>query len=404
MQKRGWLLALLLILQVVSAQEFISRDAIPKDIPTTEVVATLAKPAVVQINEIMDVSAQVPGLAFENGKVVEIGPPSKSLLVRESKGSGFVVTPDGYIVTNAHVITPTQEELIDGFLKTTFDTRKVPEPLREPFAEYLKNKLVLTIQPRIVSVLQPISGPTGFILARIPAEVKKVGKATPGKDVAILKVSIKNMPTVSLTTDSPPTGSNIIVIGFPGAAEMGAAPNEATVTSGIISAYKMTEAGWKAIQIDADISPGSSGGPAFDKTGKVIGIATFGTTSAAAGYNWLVPTDIVMEFLNELNVKPARGVLDQVYEQGLLDYWNGKYQTAINEFHMGLELMPGHPLIPDFIFKSRLELEKAGYSTTKWKTAFFIFGAAVLIALIFLFLFFWREEKEIKELEKMRKR
>ncbi len=401
MQKRGWLLALLLLLPLVSAQEFISRSDIPASVPFTEVVSTLAKPGVVQIEALLEITGSAPPLGFENGQVVELGPPSKNMVSIRSTGSGFVVTPDGYVVTNAHVLN--SKDMLFEFIDKTLEMRKVPQELRQKFGEYLEKKVMIDVKPRSVLVLQPISGPSGFMFARIPAEVKKVGEEQPGKDVAILKVSMENMPTVSLTTESPPVGSNIIVVGFPTAAEMGVAPNEATITSGIISAYKTTDTGWKAVQIDADISSGNSGGPALDSTGRVIGIATFGSTGAAAGYNWLVPTDVVMEFLNELNVKPSRGVLDQLYEQGLAAYWNGKYQTAINDFRLALELMPNHPIIPELVFRSRLKLEEAGYSAEKWKTAFFIFGGAVLIALILLFFFFWREEKEIKQLEKRRR-
>jgi len=402
MQKRGLVLLVLLLAPCVLAQDFIQKGAIPDDASPAEIVAALAKPAVVQIQSHTKISAQVPDLKFENGKVTETGPGSRTEFDRTGVGSGFIVTPDGYVVTNAHVLLPHQDDVMTPFLVNVFNKRGIPAELQKQFGDYLGNILQLQIVPGEPFVMLPVYGYTGLTQAALPAEVKKIGVAYPGKDVAVLKVSRKNLPTVSISKSEPPVGSNVLVIGYPLAAKIGLVP-ESTVTSGVLSAYKQSETGWRMAQIDAAISSGSSGGPVFGKDGRVIGVATL-SAGKAAGFNWLVPNDVVYEFLNELNVHPRRGVLDQVYERGVANYWNKRYERAIVDFHHSLELMPNHPMVPELLFNSRAALEEQAQMAYTWKVGMSVFGAVLLIIVIFLFIYTYKEKKEIAHLRRRLRR
>lgn len=101
------------------------------------------------------------------------------------------------------------------------------------------------------------------------------------------------------------------MIGYPGAATFNPVINttksiQPTFTSGIVSARKETTGGWTAIQTDATMTHGNSGGPALDESGRVIGIATFGsvdpnTGQEIGGLNFIVPTSIIKEFVTQYN-------------------------------------------------------------------------------------------------------
>ena len=158
--------------------------------------------------------------------------------VRESLGSGFIVDPKGYIITNNHVVDKADKI----FVKFSTD----PE------------------------------GEQGR-----PAHVVGVDKDT---DIAVIKIDAKEpLPTVKLgNSDSAQVGDWVIAIGSPFDLSQ-------TVTAGIVSAKNRTiEKGVKGqfqhfIQTDAAINPGNSGGPLLDMDGEVIGVNTAIYTQSA-GY------------------------------------------------------------------------------------------------------------------------
>jgi putative serine protease PepD len=145
----------------------------------------------------------------------------------ESLGSGFVITADGYIVTNEHVVSDVPDRAVRVTLADT---------------------------------------------STVPARV--VGR-DPESDIAVLKVEKSNMRPVELgDSDSVAPGDPVVAIGSPLALS-------GTVTAGIVSAVDRTietrEAGgpqryYAAIQTDAAVNRGNSGGPLFDREGRVIGV------------------------------------------------------------------------------------------------------------------------------------
>ncbi len=176
-------------------------------------------------------------------------------------GSGFVVRPNGYIVTNNHVVA------------------------------------VATGKDDISVVFNDGSS--------IPAKV--VGTST-NYDIALLKVDMKNLATLALGDSSNVSvGDEVVAIGAP----LGL---DGTVTSGIISALdRPVTAGEdvddlsyiNAIQTDAAINPGNSGGPLIDASGQVIGvnsaIATMSAGEAGSiGLGFAIPSNSVKRIAEEL--------------------------------------------------------------------------------------------------------
>lgn len=135
-----------------------------------------------------------------------------------SLGSGFFINTEGDIATNHHVL----EGSTDAIIKT-------------------------------------IEGEKGNIIEII--------KDDPDVDLLIAKTSFKNTVPLPLgDSDTITTGEDIVAIGNP-------AGLEGTISKGIVSSIRKTDS-LSFIQITAPISPGSSGGPVFNLSGKVIGIAT----------------------------------------------------------------------------------------------------------------------------------
>jgi V8-like Glu-specific endopeptidase len=165
------------------------------------------------------------------------------------QGSGFVVKPDGFVVTNFHVI--------DG------------------------------AQGLIVKMLD------GEIYDRV-----RVVDYDRRRDLAVLKIpAFKELPTVPMGDSSTvKVGEEAVAIGNPQGLEH-------TVTNGMVSAFRKTE-GYRLMQISVPISPGSSGGPLFDLRGNVIGITTSGMQGDAQNLNFAVPIEYVRPLL-ETKAEPV---------------------------------------------------------------------------------------------------
>ena len=196
---------------------------------------------------------------------------------RESLGSGFIVDPRGYIITNNHVVDKADRI----FVKLATD----PE------------------------------GNQGR-----PAKVVGVDKAT---DIAVLKIQTDSpLPTVKMgNSDGVQVGDWVMAIGEPFGLSK-------TVTAGIISSKNRTvEPGTQGefqhfLQTDAAINPGNSGGPLVDMAGEVIGVNTAIYTQSAGneGIGFAMPSDNVVEVYNQLigpDHKVVRGSIGISFQPNL---------------------------------------------------------------------------------------
>jgi serine protease Do len=206
--------------------------------------------------------------------------------VQESLGSGFIVDPKGYIITNNHVVDKADKIYVK--LSTDPDTQDLGRPAR----------------------------------------VIGVDKAT---DLAVIKIeSTTPLPTVKMgNSDEAQVGDWVEAIGSPFALAQ-------TVTAGIISAKNRTiEPGASGqfqhfIQTDAAINPGNSGGPLLDMNGNVIGVNTAIYTQSAGyqGIGFAMPANTVVAVYNDLispDHKVTRGSIGIQFREGLSNAVNRVY-------------------------------------------------------------------------------
>jgi serine protease Do len=175
-------------------------------------------------------------------------------------GSGFIVSPDGLVLTNAHVVAGSSEVKVKLTDKREFK-----------------------------------------------AKVVGLDKAT---DVAVLRIPAKDLPTVSVGDPSRTrVGEWVLAIGSPFGFENSA-------TAGIVSARSRTlpESGYvQFLQTDVAVNPGNSGGPLFDTHGRVIGINSqiFSQSGGYMGLSFAIPIDVAMKVERDLvaHGKVTRGRL-----------------------------------------------------------------------------------------------
>lgn len=166
-----------------------------------------------------------------------------------SLGSGFIISPDGYILTNAHVVSGAN---------------------------------VITVK----------------LTDKREYRAKVIG-SDKQSDVAVLKIEAKSLPTVKIgDAGKAKVGQWVVAIGSPYGFDN-------TVTSGIISAKARSlpdETYIPFIQTDVPVNPGNSGGPLFDMYGNVIGINSmiFSRTGGFQGLSFAIPINFAMKIKDDL--------------------------------------------------------------------------------------------------------
>lgn len=183
------------------------------------------------------------------------GEPQTQEREQQGSGSGVIIRPDGYIVTNNHVVENATKVEITLNNNQTY-------------------------------------------------EAKVIG-TDPATDVALVKIEAEGLPTVEFAdSDNLRLGEWVLAIGSPLGEEL-----RSTITAGIVSAKGRSMPNYDGkfkiesfIQTDAAVNPGNSGGALVNKAGQLVGINTaiVSTTGSYTGYSFAVPSNIVRKIVEDL--------------------------------------------------------------------------------------------------------
>ena len=166
-----------------------------------------------------------------------------TILTGSGSGSGVLVSDDGYLITDAHVVGDEKE-----------------------------------VRARWSDGIETI------------AQVIRVAK---DRDVALVKTNPRDRSPLPLKRGAVTPGQRVFAIGSPKGEKF-----QGTVSSGVISADRVID-GLRYIQSDVMVSPGSSGGALLDENGSLIGITDLGfQNDGPAGLNFFIPIGDAMDFLN----------------------------------------------------------------------------------------------------------
>jgi len=248
-----WALALLITVFSLSARA---------SLPDFTELANEQKPAVVNISAIQavrvqpsgqnpDIYKQVPELFRQFfGELPQFSQPQRRKA--PSLGSGFIISDDGYILTNNHVVKDADKVLVRLIDRREFEAEVIGQDLRS--------------------------------------------------DLALLKIDADDLPVVKLAEPGDiEVGEWVMAIGSPFGFDY-------SVTAGIVSATGRTsfrDSYVPFIQTDVAINPGNSGGPLFNLDGEVVGINTIIVTRSGGymGLSFAIPMSVAMDVVDQLKSK-----------------------------------------------------------------------------------------------------
>ncbi|BAZ08458.1 peptidase S1 and S6 chymotrypsin/Hap [Calothrix sp. NIES-4071] len=280
-------------------------EPIPEDNNFVVGVVEKVQSAVVQINTQRTVKTEAPQLpgTFDDpllrrffGEAVPTQPLER---VVRGLGSGFVINPNGQIMTNAHVVSDADKVTVTFSDGRTFE---------------------------------------GKVLGRDNVS-----------DVAVVQIQGNNLPTVEIAnSDAIKPGQWAVAIGNPLGLQQ-------TVTVGVISAIErslnLSTRPSNYVQTDAAINPGNSGGPLLNARGQVVGVNT-AIIQGAQGLGFAIPIDTAQRIAQQLVtegkvVYPYLGVqtltLTPEVKQRINNYPNSNTRITADQGTLVVRVVPGSP-------------------------------------------------------------
>jgi len=223
-----------------------------------------SRPGVRIFEEELFARAELPEISIVEG-ARRVGEAVVKVATDEGFGSGFLISSDGHLVTNFHVVRGETEASVTLYLQ----------------------------------------GPSGFELKTV--RKVKVLSANPDMDLALLKMDPPEGVTLKRVfigeSAKVQVGDRVYAIGTPIGLER-------TVSAGIVSVTNRTLGGRIHLQITAAINPGNSGGPLFNLRGEVVGVTSSKIMGVGLeGLNFAIPSSYVVDFLRNRDafaVDPSR--------------------------------------------------------------------------------------------------
>jgi len=343
-----------------------------------EELANVAKPSVVRIiQQIKGTMTVYPfDIDLKGMKIFPLkkGQPAVLEIDETLTGSGMIVSPDGYILTNSHVVSyhtaklekaaqlVAQMILEKAMLLSEEESKSIGKD-EKVLTDFGKSAVEFIIEnskyelAKTITVLNPYStkqNTQDLVQDGFPASIVSVNDNfyKDNRDVALVKIKENNLPSIGIgKPDALQIGQKIFIFGFPSSADLNRESlMESTFTSGSISAFKDSDnKEFKLIQTDAKISHGSSGGPLLNGQGEIAGLVTYlnndDSENSGDSFAFAVPISIVREtieknYISDLRPEFKASSFVQHYMSGIRFAAAGECRGALGEFQKARDVNP----------------------------------------------------------------
>jgi hypothetical protein len=250
-----------------------------------------------------------------------------SYLIQDYVDMGFLTETEGAEIFD-QVVTGVIEWRVEGSLNDSPPDRRVYVTLGGGRAPWNSD---------------PAAAPSGT-----EANVLDVKSASEG-DLGLIKIPATNLPVAALAPEAEvKVGQEVVAVGYPlDLAYPGQSGGIAlTNREGIIEAVDTQGQhgpGNRFYATSATPSPGMSGGAVVNLQGQVVGLSS---TVIGQSTHFMVPSSLVLEYFGD-RIDNTPGRVDELYHQGLTDYYAGYYSDAIDNFDQALLLVPNLPSVLD---------------------------------------------------------
>lgn len=363
------------------------------ELDDVQTMAYAVKPAVVRVNSYATATLTItlPSSNGEQGGVRSIRTGAGG------SGSGFVIHPDGLVLTSSHVVSSTTSEQalhdelmrngVRSYLQQSVESDVLSALARSGEIDTMIERLSKRSTVTDIEVVNRVDLSNGRML---PFEVLRLSPtfARGGDDLALLRIDARGLPTLSLAKAESRLQEQVWIAGYPSVASIGDSTIggwlsaetdlEPTITSGSITAVRISASDQPIYQTDAPVYPGHSGGPAVNRSGSVVGIPVWGHTDADQ-IRFLIPASTVRSFLEKAGVSGGTsGPFNEVYRDALAAAASGDWDIAAVRLEEADALFPGSPDVQRFLNEARNAGSTPAFSWTDL-TAVLAFGLAALV-------------------------
>jgi hypothetical protein len=373
-------LACALAVTVCSAAPAAAVVVVPEVPPSSERATATVHPALVRV------TGTFAGRVHDReGRYANNGEP----FVFVFACSGFGVHPDGYLATVGHCVDANDPSVRELFIRAAAEEAVASSPdvpLGE-MIEFGRSAWVIegptpgTPVASEVRVTGIPGAPSDGMLARV-VDDRPIGQG----DVGLLKVDTVGLPALELATGSGlAVGTPLLVAGY--SESVGERIGPAATPSfadGIVDGVT-TDGGRPVYRTDAQVEVGTSGGPVFDDSGRVLGINSV-RTSGSQLFDLVIPISGFTDLLGRNGVRAELGPRDLGYREALDAHYRGEYTDAIETIDRLRQEGPVHRRVDELRGDAEAARELHGDASENRLTRLLVWGSgaagAVLLVVV----------------------
>jgi serine protease Do len=300
--------------------------------------------------------------------------------------TGFGVHPDGYIATVGYCIDANDPSVRELFIQSAAEEAVASSP-DIPLGQMIEfgrsawdiegttPGTPIASQIRVTGIA---GAPPDGMFARV-VDNRPIGQG----DVGLLKVDTTNLPTLELATGTAlAVGMPLFAAGYPEGVGERIGPGATPSIEKAVVDQAATDGGRPVYRTDNAMEVGMGGGPAFDESGRVLGINSVRMSADQQLFNLVVPISGFTDLLGRNGVRAELGPRDLRYREALDAYHGGEYTDVIEAIDRLQQEGPTHPRVAQLRSDAQTSRELHGDASENRLTQLLVWGSVAAGAIL----------------------